>query len=76
MLRLQKSPLFDSRFVPHRNIYDREDDVACECIDRTNYSSVVVRLQRFLTTDMERRKKGIQKAVDSALKHPLKMLVG
>jgi hypothetical protein len=70
MLRLQKSPLFDSRFVPHRNIYDREDDVACECIDRTNYSSVVVRLQRFLTTDMERRKKGIQKAVDSALKHP------
>uniref|UniRef100_A0AC35FJ58 Uncharacterized protein n=1 Tax=Panagrolaimus sp. PS1159 TaxID=55785 RepID=A0AC35FJ58_9BILA len=70
MLRLQKSPLFDSRFVPHRNIYDREDDVACECIDRTNYSSVVVRLQRFLTTDMERRKKGIQKAFDSALKHP------
>uniref|UniRef100_A0A914Z6E7 Uncharacterized protein n=1 Tax=Panagrolaimus superbus TaxID=310955 RepID=A0A914Z6E7_9BILA len=70
MTPIQKCKVFDSRFVPHRNIWLKGDeDAAFECIDRTNYSSVVVRLQRFSTTDMERRKKGIQKAVGSAIKH-------
>uniref|UniRef100_A0AC34GI39 Uncharacterized protein n=1 Tax=Panagrolaimus sp. ES5 TaxID=591445 RepID=A0AC34GI39_9BILA len=71
MSTIQKSKIFDSRFVPHRNIWlIGDEDAAFECIDRTNYSSVVVRLQRFSTTDMERRKKGIQKAVELAIKHP------
>ena len=68
MLRLTKSPLFESRYVSHRHMWTNDDDSCYECIDKTNYSSVVVRLQR-LNGDVEKLKHGIEKATECAFKH-------
>jgi hypothetical protein len=66
---LMSSPLFTPKFVPHRMVWKNVDDVCYECIDRDTYASVVVRLRKFETTNMELYKSFIAKAEKEAIKH-------
>lgn len=68
--QLFNSPLVTPRFVPHRQIWKHENDVCCECIDRNNYSSVVVRITKFETDNMEEYKSKIAQAQKGAVEHP------
>uniref|UniRef100_A0A914Z3U0 Uncharacterized protein n=1 Tax=Panagrolaimus superbus TaxID=310955 RepID=A0A914Z3U0_9BILA len=66
---IMSSSLFTPRFVPHRLVWKNDDDVCYECIDRNSYASVIVRLRKFETSNVELYKANIAKAEKEAIKH-------